>query len=254
MFVLLVLLLSFTTTASAQNALTDIKAVVADYDGSQDVSWIRETMEVDIVGKHSSQAIRESRPWLQWIVDNYDKLPARVFFSHGHRHAWHCDHHIQDIAALHAPVTFLSRCTWKGDDLFKTALRQGEVALLDGLHLALYNSTWKDWLEHNDFSVRHCCAESVVTAASIRRLDRNEYRELIATIDALPCVRWAWVFERTWQSLFTTGTAFGPQKTVKALQKFQKELGRAQCPRSSFLSVARTDINERTSKCRAKGY
>lgn len=195
------------------------KAVVCDHIGSQNVDWIRQAMEVDIVGHGSPRHIGESWPWLKWIFDNYDTLPSRVFFSHGHQVSWHCKHEISDIMALPAaPVTFVSDCTWEGDGFW----RGWEMPGLDSLHLALFNRSWQSWWNEHNFWQRKCCSENVATSASIRRIDRRVYQELLATIVAKQEEPWGWIFERTWQSLFEAGPTGSSEEVVEALRKLQE--------------------------------
>mmetsp|Transcript_114998 Transcript_114998/g.245601 ORF Transcript_114998/g.245601 Transcript_114998/m.245601 type:complete len:286 (-) Transcript_114998:207-1064(-) len=205
------------------NLNKDIKAVVCDFDGSANTDWIESDMDIERVGRGSPPLVGESRPWLQWIVDNYDALPPRVFFSHGHEDSWHCDHAIRKIEALRGPVTVLSPCTWPRNDLYVRSVWDGELPALDGIHLALFNATWSAWLaQHNGFVDRHCCAENVATSDAIRRFDREVYQELIATIDAITGIDWGHVFERTWQSIFEEGPKVPTEDIVKRLQDLRR--------------------------------
>jgi len=196
----------------------EMKAVVCDSAGKQNVDWIRQAMEVVVVGHDSPRHIGESRPWLQWIVDNYHSLQSRIFFSHGHQVSWHCNHSIDELTMLRAPVTFLADCTWLGDGFW----RGYEMPGLDSIHVALFNRSWQWWFNHHDFWHRKCCAESVVTSASIRKTDRRVYQELLANIDAKWDEPWGWIFERTWQSLFEEGQTGSTEDVVNALQELTK--------------------------------
>jgi len=197
-----------------------MKAVVCvhGWPPEQDFDWIRQAMEVVIVGHTEKRSIGESRPWLQWIVDNYDVLPNRVFFSHGHQSSWHCDHNISDIVQLQAPVTMLSPLTFNGTYPYTG---------LNRFHEALFNSSWQSWYNDHDIGNRRCCSESFVNAESIRKTDRRVYQELLATMETKSWP-WGWVWENTWQSLFETGPTRSTDEVIKALQEMPDEVGLTQ--------------------------
>ena len=83
-------------------SVPQLKAVVANFHRTKDTGWLRlnsiPTEEVgtclDADGKKDGlcglRSMGEARPWLQWIIHNYNNLGAQYLaFLHGDRHTWH---------------------------------------------------------------------------------------------------------------------------------------------------------------------
>eukprot|EP00747_Dinoflagellata_sp_TGD_P128101 gnl/TRDRNA2_/TRDRNA2_174483_c0_seq4.p1 gnl/TRDRNA2_/TRDRNA2_174483_c0~~gnl/TRDRNA2_/TRDRNA2_174483_c0_seq4.p1 ORF type:complete len:295 (+),score=14.23 gnl/TRDRNA2_/TRDRNA2_174483_c0_seq4:106-990(+) len=170
-----------------------------------DLSWLTlNNFHVERVGLTSPRHVSEAKPWLQWIVDNYDNLPEHIVFLHGHQHSWHSDILVDHIAATKpVDVEMLSSCVWS----YKTWPYLQEHFCHDGSCDLLYNAlfgislekAWKQW----DMAINYrCCSEMAVSRDAVRKVDRSIYKEIVSTIDRRNSP-WAWILEYTWQNMFT---------------------------------------------------
>ncbi|KIW04228.1 uncharacterized protein PV09_04534 [Verruconis gallopava] len=153
----------------------------------------------------------ESMPYLTFIIDNYDDIPAAgAVFVHGSRIAWHNDHPQYDNAKLLATLNIQTaletngyhnlRCDWSASTCSpKEALPQGSYetrsramlepwnervvsdAALPGAFAAIFgglahsNKDPKVHLGRNDPLRAQCCAQFVVSRDSILQHSRDEY-------------------------------------------------------------------------------
>eukprot|EP00747_Dinoflagellata_sp_TGD_P128095 gnl/TRDRNA2_/TRDRNA2_174483_c0_seq12.p1 gnl/TRDRNA2_/TRDRNA2_174483_c0~~gnl/TRDRNA2_/TRDRNA2_174483_c0_seq12.p1 ORF type:complete len:302 (+),score=21.90 gnl/TRDRNA2_/TRDRNA2_174483_c0_seq12:106-1011(+) len=170
-----------------------------------DLSWLTlNNFHVERVGLTSPRHVSEAKPWLQWIVDNYDNLPEHIVFLHGDQHSYHSDIRIDHIAASKpVDVEMLSSCVWS----YKTWPYLQEHFCHDGSCDLLYNAlfgislekAWKQW----DMAINYrCCSEMAVSRDAVRKVDRSIYKEIVSTIDRRNSP-WAWILEYTWQNMFT---------------------------------------------------
>jgi len=182
-----------------------VVAVVATAGREFDFSWITQRIPLQTITTPSPRHISESRPWLQWIVDNYDHLPDYVFFSHGHQVSWHCNHNIDKIVELAKPglhVHMLAMCSWQPVS-FIAGSPIHEGPLNDYLARALFNMSYETIWGRWHMEKYACCAENIVSSEAIRTHTKDVYLELIKTIDQFDGGDWAWAFERTWFNLWS---------------------------------------------------
>lgn len=188
-------------------------AVVATAGREDNLSWITQRMPLQTITTPSPREIGESRPWLQWIVDNYDHLPDYVFFSHGHQVSWHCSHNIDKIVELAKPglhVHMLAICSNEpvsnDAQLLQTFIAGSpiqEAPLDDYLARALFNMSYQTIVGRWHMEKYACCSENIVSSEAIRTHTKDVYLEIIKTIDQFDGGSWGWAFERTWFNLWS---------------------------------------------------
>jgi len=211
--------------------------VVANLHHSQDLGWLQRggPMRVEEVntcdhvewfdpnGLCGRRNIGESLAWLEWIVQNYDRLPAYVAFLHGAEVSWHTP--VAGLAdrVLHsapADVEMLadSSCQWT--EAAGHAMVSGvEGPGVDAIYLSLWGTPFLEaWHRWRMPMAYRCCAEAVVSRAAIRSKPKAVYEELLTLIQRQPEQPWAWIFERTWQNLFAKPLAFPADQVVKRLR------------------------------------
>uniref|UniRef100_A0A7S2VL23 Uncharacterized protein n=1 Tax=Zooxanthella nutricula TaxID=1333877 RepID=A0A7S2VL23_9DINO len=221
----------------------ELVAVVADTTGTKDLAWLRGVRVDRVAG--SPRCISESRPWLQWIVDNYNSLPPRVFFSHGQSNSWHTNVDLDWIKREHVEVTMLSHERWMEvhEDMGE------ETPFLEAWHRALFGQSWAQWA-HAKVLHRQCCAESVVTREVIRRHPKELYQALIETIDAVPTAPWGFVFEHTVESLWRDAVV---GNAVENLRRWAAEQAQ-QATHGSLLQQVDLGVLERDRESRTNMF
>jgi len=221
-------------TSSADPA--DRVAVVANLHHSWDLGWLqRRKIRVEEVNvcdhvdwfdpQHlcGQRSIGESLAWLEWIVLNYDTLPAYVAFLHGPEVSWHTSdagiaERVQSSTPEEAEMLADSSCLWTeaaGHDVYTGHEGPG----VDAIYLSLWGTPFLDAWHRWDMPLSYkCCAEAVVSRAAIRSKPRAIYEELLALIQRQPEQPWAWIFERAWQNLWEKPLAFPPDQVVQRLR------------------------------------
>lgn len=233
-------------------------AVVNNH-AKKDLSWLRDAgIQVEEVGQCTaplerahpgcgSRQISESRSWLSWIVEHYDDLPDYVAFLHGDQKSWHTPAEGVSVEKLAhdspAAVEMLAgdACVWKPDLLAHIARGDEggpvagtmELPALNALNEALYAKDFATaWVDFDMALKSKCCTESLVSKTAIRKLDKKIYAALVAMIDEHPTVPWAWVYERSWQNLFSQPLARPVDRVLARLGEFSGAGGLALTPLS----------------------
>lgn len=182
--------------------INDRKAVVCNYKNKANTNWLTKTIQTQDVGIESSipRYISESGPWLQWIVDHYNNLPDFVIFLHGDQHSWHSDIDINYISkAQPKKVEMLSKYVWRTPDFYYGHEKFG----LDLLYFVIFGFKFLDgWKKWNMAQNYRCCSEMIVSKKAIYKYDIRVYRSLVHLIESSHNP-WGWIFERTWQNLFS---------------------------------------------------
>lgn len=191
--------------------------VVNNFNHAKDLSWIQ-GMEVESVGFTGPRIWSESRPWLLWIWENYDELPDIVVFLHGDKTSWHAHVDLKYIKnTVPTNITMLAdrNCNWK-NNLPSTLV--GELPGLNALYRALFKKGFADAFE--DFHMAHnyvCCSENIVTRKTLMRFSKDVYRSMIALIDRKPDLPWGWIFERTWQNMWSQPLGIANRSIIDSL-------------------------------------
>lgn len=250
-----------------QHQRNDIVAVVNNHN-KKDLSWLRDAgIKVDEVGRCTqpaerahprcgSRQIGESRSWLSWIVEHYDRLPGYVAFLHGEQASWHTPEGGLSVEKLEydtpPAVEMLAgdACVWKPDlpahiargDEGGPARGTLELPALNALNEALYAKDFATaWADFDMALKSKCCTESLVSKAAIRKLDKQIYVALVAMIDKHPSVPWGWVYERSWQNLFDRPLARPVDQVLARLGEFSGAGG------SALTSLARGHVDRNAS-------
>lgn len=226
----LLVLLAFTTASCSkltnsresererENCTINRVAVVANANHATDLSWLRLSFTVEEVGFDSSREIGESKPWLHWIVDNYDTLPQLVIFLHGQPSSWHhaqmmdvdylCDIRTENITMLSD-----KNCVW-AESLAKTI--STEIWALNVLYQAFWGMSFEEAFSQFHMANTYiCCAENVASKTAIQRYSKEVYMQLVKLIDDHPTLPWGWIYERIWQNLFSSPS----QRTYKQINE-----------------------------------
>mmetsp|Transcript_59614 Transcript_59614/g.138855 ORF Transcript_59614/g.138855 Transcript_59614/m.138855 type:complete len:336 (-) Transcript_59614:342-1349(-) len=205
-----------------------------------DLGWLR-GLDVEEVGLMSPRTISESRPWLQWIVENYDDLPEVAIFLHGHHSSWHRTTVTVDFLKSHVPtdVTMLADggCVWK-ETLMEELARGHELPGLNTLYDSIWGANFSEVFTQVHMACNYsCCAENVVSRKAIRRFSRSVYLQFVRMIDENPNQPWAWIWERTWQNLWQHPAAKSDAEIVARLKAHSSALRLASLRGLSALQV-----------------
>jgi len=202
-------------------------AVVGNFKHQYDLGWLR-GLDVAEVGLTSPRDISESRPWLQWITENYNELPDVAIFIHGHRSSWHRTAVTVDFLQSHVPadVTMLSDpgCVWR-ESLVEALKRGRELPGLDTLYNSIWGANFSEIFTQAHMARNYiCCAENMVSKEAIRRFSRAVYQQFVLTIDENPTQPWAWIWERTWQNLWQHPLAKSDAEIIAGLKAHSSRL------------------------------
>ncbi|KAF4542559.1 uncharacterized protein LTHEOB_7289 [Lasiodiplodia theobromae] len=161
----------------------------------------------------------EAMPYLSFIIDNYDKLPEYVIFTHGERHSWH---HEGDMAglidSLRLPVLkdhgYISlRCDWYPScpreirPISHDVIVWGAGVNREATEYVI-SLSWKDLFPNEalpETIASHCCAQFAVTRQAIRRRPKSDYERMRRWIldSELPDDVTGRVLEKIWAYIFT---------------------------------------------------
>lgn len=164
---------------------------------------------VDGVSSESSHNLQvpanrghESMPYLTYIIDNFDSLPATSVFVHGSRFSWHNDdvnydnlnllRRLNTTSALTSPSMGYHnlRCDWSASTCTSDSLPQNSYetrlrgviepfnarAVSDGLlPIALQQIFGSAILGRSDAVRSQCCAQFIVSRDNVKQHTREEY-------------------------------------------------------------------------------
>mmetsp|Transcript_127228 Transcript_127228/g.206964 ORF Transcript_127228/g.206964 Transcript_127228/m.206964 type:complete len:296 (+) Transcript_127228:70-957(+) len=179
-------------------------AVVSNFKGLKNLSWLEDIPRVE-VGFDSPRDFSESRPWIQWILANYDNLPDVVMFLHGDRTSWHHEkpYDLQFLkTTMPSPLLMLSdpTCAWTSDLPERIP---GELPALNAIHMALFGKDFRTMFIERQMAMSFvCCTEHMIIRDSLRRYDKSVYTELIELMNRHPNQAWAWIWERSFQNFW----------------------------------------------------
>lgn len=119
----------------------------------------------------------ECSAYLQYIINNYDKLPNKIAFIHGHNDAWHQKHSMEDTLE-HAKSTW-SFGTLNGtvlkDDAWSTAIPHFVTTFPEFSS----HTEWTEKIDMNGSLVSaDCCAQFVVDKDRIKRFPKEAWETL----------------------------------------------------------------------------
>jgi len=201
-----------TSKTSSSHSNIDIRIVSSTCD--QDIEWLRgeTTIPISMCGKQGcpppafgedkscyvdSRAGFEASSYLSYIVHNYDHLPSRVMFLHGHSHTncWHMSPSFSPIrlATSSCPADFISINYTPGSKIDRTQIIEVADRVPSSVSSLLPIQCKKTTLD--------CCAQFITTATAIRSNPLETYRsllELVLTNDAS-----AKSMEFVWHVLFS---------------------------------------------------
>jgi len=231
-----------------KNDRSDFVVVVTNFQHRKNVTWLRGLVSrVDEVGVDSPRSISESGPTFSWVFDNYDELPERVAFLHGDRKSWHLAQFSEAIFRDHPgndPITFSTgptdngpggestsshsvfdknslsihmladrSCVWARELISRYAKK--ELPGLNYVHRAFLGETFAETFEKYDMALHFvCCAEHLSNKRILHKFPKAIYGELVKVIHEFPEQRWAWVFEYSYQILFSNSTAMLPNDEI----------------------------------------
>lgn len=144
----------------------------------------------------------EAMPYLTYIIDNFDELPAISVFVHGSRFSWHNDdmnydnlnllRRLNTTSALSSPSKGYHnlRCDWSASTCPKQSAPQGSYetrlrgvlepfnarVISDGLiPIALQQLFGSAKLGRSEILRSQCCAQFIVTRDRIKQHSKEEY-------------------------------------------------------------------------------
>jgi hypothetical protein len=191
---------------------TDLVVVTSHF--SEDLRWLEQAAWPVVVCSKRSESARcqhvpnkgkEVSSYLQFIVQNYEALPRRVAFIHGHESAWHQrrpDHLLDSIRrAQLSPCTYVTlNGTWIDD-------RHMRHPYMKHLH-CIWDELFRPFLQRDAPTrlLHDCCAQFVVTRECIWRHPRAAYEHWLSFVlesqDQGSSGPLAYVFEYMWPVIF----------------------------------------------------
>lgn len=216
--------------------VNNTKAVVCNFQ-HRDLSWLAQaripTVEVGTCSEAGAEndslcglrLLGESRPWMKWIIQNYENLGAKYLaFLHGELHSWHSQDVLSRVRmAKPANVEMLSdhTCTWKqetGEDLIKDKVfPPGQTPGLNIIAQALYGKSFLEvWSSFGMAFNYRCCSEMVVNEDAVKKVDKRIFEALLSMFEKNPGHPWGYIMERYWQNLFSR-TIVRPVEEIVAL-------------------------------------
>jgi hypothetical protein len=179
--------------------------------------------------------IGESKPWMQWMVSNYDSLPDYVAFLHGDEKSWHSHLSVPILESAHpSDVQMLAddKCTWPARARMKSDKHGGGPAstlLYNAFFGISRNQAWDGWHmsghdtdgnasnhqeERRGTTKYKCCSEMVVNSDRIRNVTKPVLEAVVTLITNHPELNWGYAFESFWQNLFLSDHAIRPREEV----------------------------------------
>ncbi|KAJ5500849.1 hypothetical protein N7463_008099 [Penicillium fimorum] len=166
---------------------------------------------------------KESSAYLQYILDNYDKLPEYMVFLHAHQYSGHVEFWEQDnvltvrrlqLAYLRQVGYLNLRCDWSPgcpdevQPFRQTAGRTTELAFA-GAWIRIFNNT-----NVPEIVATPCCAQFAVTKEQVLQRPRSDYESyhhwlMTTELDDETSGR---VFEYIWHIIFGQDPVFCPAK------------------------------------------
>ncbi|OQE35443.1 hypothetical protein PENCOP_c013G01829 [Penicillium coprophilum] len=166
---------------------------------------------------------KESSAYLQYILDNYDKLPEYMVFLHAHQYSGHVEFWEQDnvLTVRRLQLDYLRqvgylnlRCDWSPgcpdevQPFRQTAGRTTELAFA-GAWIRIFNNT-----NVPEIVATPCCAQFAVTKEQVLQRPRSAYESyhywlMTTELDDETSGR---VFEYIWHIIFGQDPVFCPAK------------------------------------------
>ncbi|KAJ5563102.1 hypothetical protein N7461_001863 [Penicillium sp. DV-2018c] len=166
---------------------------------------------------------KESNAYLQYILDNYHKLPDYMVFLHAHQYSHHVEFweqdnvltvkrlqldHLRQVGYLNLRCEWTPGCPDEVQPFRQTAGRTTELAFA-GAWLRIFNNT-----DVPEVVATPCCAQFAVTREQVLQRPRSDYesyhRWLMTTeLDDETSGR---VFEYLWHIIFGQDSVFCPSK------------------------------------------
>ncbi|KAI1832389.1 hypothetical protein DTO006G1_8155 [Penicillium roqueforti] len=166
---------------------------------------------------------KESSAYLQYILDNYDKLPEYMVFLHAHQYSGHVEFWEQDnvLTVQRLQLDYLRRvgylnlrCDWSPgcpdevQPFRQTAGRTTELAFA-GAWIRIFNNT-----DVPEIVATPCCAQFAVTREQVLQRPRTAYESyhnwlMTTELDDETSGR---VFEYIWHIIFGQDPVFCPEK------------------------------------------
>jgi len=190
------------------------KIIIAHY--NEDLNWVLKlNNEFDILiysktnkdyNMIDGNKGQEVPMYLKYIIDNYDNLPEKNLFLHGHQNSLHQDY----------PSDYIIRnVNWENSDYFSVNRRDWYQEVSDKHQIS--NNSFRGWLEKNweifqnkiDFPENglffYSGAQFVVSKKLIKQYDIDFYQNLFNFIQKtdLDSVITSRIFEYTWHYIFT---------------------------------------------------
>ncbi|CAI7642889.1 unnamed protein product [Penicillium bialowiezense] len=168
---------------------------------------------------------KESNIYLQYILDNYDKLPEYMVFLHAHQYSSHVEFWEQDnvLTVQRLQLDYLRktgylnlRCDWtpgcpdEVQPFRQMAGRTTELAFA-GAWIRIFNNT-----DIPEMVATPCCAQFAVTREQVHKRPRSDYESyhhwlMTTELDDETSGR---VFEYLWHIIFGQDPVFCPAKAT----------------------------------------
>ncbi len=145
----------------------------------------------------------ECSSYLQYILNNYDNLPSKMAFIHGHKDAWHQQHNMSDTLEK-AKDSNLNFGTLNGTVIDDEAWQKAICTFKKEFPEFSSRKEWTDKIDMSGSSVKSdCCSQFVVDSDRVKRFPKEAWealqREVLQADDrSSKCFH----LERMWSPLF----------------------------------------------------
>ncbi|PRP81940.1 rhomboid family protein [Planoprotostelium fungivorum] len=183
--VTIILMVAILYLSSVQSRLQERQVYVAKVD--EDVSWTREVVaHTNIITKKKeldsifcpTNGGYEASSYLYVIIENYDHLPPRMAFTHGHKKSYHHQGQMQDLLN--------NADNWKHDEYYSLNwlkyCHQPNITTGQELQVATYQF-WMAFMKPHGYGDPYnictpCCAQFIITRENVQRNSRQFYQDI----------------------------------------------------------------------------
>lgn len=196
------------------------KVIVCDKPGADPMNFEKDSScSIDVnIG-------REVSSFLKYIIENYDNLPNRIAFIHGHEEAWHQSYPggiLKAIKDAKPELDFVNLNVYfqmnvenkESPDSVNTKNGDNAEYNQQPVVFAEMERIWSDLIEPivkyplPKYIRFMCCAQFIVTKKALYRIKRDEYKKLYEYVmsgDGTPHNDWlrGVIIEYIWHTMFT---------------------------------------------------
>lgn len=197
--------------------------VISHY--SEDLQWVKQidqSIKVFVYSKTNKDFNyypinkgNEVNLYLKYIIDNYNNLPDKILFLHGHSNSYHQDHD---------SVFICNKVNWNCNNYFSVNRRDYYQEVSPFFNARQYgwvkdnwNQIFSNYLQLPEKIFHYACSQFVVDKSHILQYEKKFYENLLNWINLTPLDNAisGRIFEYTWHYIFTKNNIENKYNDVK---------------------------------------